>query len=182
MIRIICQKACRQINRVAAGFFTVFLMLGAVYAENGLDDESKKRRVAEMYTAYRKSFPEISDLSPELVFKLLKHMDVVFVDVRDSKEQTVSMIPGALTHKNFLKDVDTYKGRTIITYCTISYRSGKFASKLLKRGIHVINLRGGLLAWIHAGGPVHRNGIPVREIHVYGKKWDLAPSRYKTIY
>lgn len=182
MIRFICQRACRRINAVAAGCFTVLLMLGAVSAGNVLDDESKKHRVAEMYAEYRKSFSEISDLSPELAFKLMKRKDVVFVDVRSSEEQTVSMIPGALAHKKFLKDLDAYKGHTIIAYCTISYRSGKLASKLRKRGIHVINLRGGLLAWLHAGGAVHRDGIPVRKLHVYGKTWDLAPSSYETIY
>jgi sodium/bile acid cotransporter 7 len=116
-------------------------MLGAVSAENVLDDESKQRRVAEMYAEYKKSFPEISDLSPDQVFKLMKRVDVVFVDVRDSEEQTVSMIPGALTHGKFLEDPDSYKERTVIAYCTISYRSGKFVSKLRKRGIHVINLQ-----------------------------------------
>jgi len=182
MMPWICQRACRRIKRVAAGCFTVLLMLGAVSAENVLDDESKQRRVVEMYAEYKKSFPEISDLSPELVFKLMKRVDVVLVDVRDSEEQAVSMISGALTHGKFLEDLDSYKERTVIAYCTISYRSGKFVSKLRKRGIHVINLRGGLLAWLHAGGPVHRNGIPVRKVHVYGKTWDLAPSSYETIY
>ena len=182
MIPFICQRACRRIKRVAAGCFTVLLMLGAVSAENVLDEESKQRRVAEMYAEYKKSFPEISDLSPEQVFKLMKRVDVVFVDVRDSEEQTVSMIPGALTHGKFLEDSDSYKERTVIAYCTISYRSGKFVSKLRKRGIHVINLRGGLLAWLHAGGSVHRDGIPVRKVHVYGKTWNLAPSSYETIY
>ena len=182
MMPWICQRACRRIKRVAAVCFTVLLMLGAVSAENVLDDESKQRRIAEMYAEYKKSFPKISDLSPELVFKLMKRVDVVFVDVRDSEEQAVSMIPGALTHRKFLEDPDSYKERTVIAYCTISYRSGKFVSKLRKRGIHVINLRGGLLAWLHAGGPVHRDGIPVRKVHVYGKTWDLAPSSYETIY
>ena len=182
MMPFICQRARRRIKLVAAGCFTILLMLGTVSAENVLDDETKKRRVAEMYAEYKKSFSEISDLSPEQVFKLMKRVDVVFVDFRSSEEQTVSMIPGALTHRNFLEDPDAYKERTVIAYCTISYRSGKFASKLRKRGIHVINLREGLLAWLHAGGQVHRDGIPVRKVHVYGRTWDLAPSSYETIY
>ena len=182
MMPFICQRDCRRIKRVAAGCFMFLLMLGSVSAENVLDDESKKRRVTEMYAEYKRSFPEISDLSPEQVFKLMKRVDVVFVDIRDSEEQTVSMIPGALTREKFLEDLDSFKKRTVIAYCTISYRSGKFVSKLRKRGIHVINLRGGLLAWLHAGGPVHRDGIPVRKVHVYGKTWDLAPSSYETIY
>lgn len=182
MMPFICQRACRRLRRVAAGCLTVLLMLGAVYAEDVLDDESKQRRVAEMYAGYKKSFPEISDLSPEQVFKLMKRVEVVFVDVRSSREQTVSMIPGALTHGKFLEDPDAYKERTVIAYCTISSRSGKFVNKLRKRGIHVFNLRGGLLAWLHAGGQVHLNGIPVQKVHVYGKTWDLAPSSYETIY
>ena len=85
MMPRICQRACRRIKRVAAGCFTVLLMLGVVSAENVLDDESKQRRIAEMYAEYKKSFPKISDLSPELVFKLMKPVDVVFVDVRTKK-------------------------------------------------------------------------------------------------
>ena len=182
MIPSICQRACRRTKQVVVGCFMVLYMLGAVSAENVLDDQTKQRRVVEMYAKYKKSFPEIADLSPEQVFKLMKRVEVVFVDVRSKEEQTVSMIPGALTHQKFLEDPGSYKERTVIAYCTISYRSGKLASKLRKRGIHVINLRGGLLAWLHAGGPVHRDGIPLRKVHVYGKTWDLAPSSYETIY
>jgi sodium/bile acid cotransporter 7 len=160
----------------------MLLMLGAVCAEDVLDDEAKKHRVAEMYEQYKKSFPEVADLSPEQVFKIMKRVEVVFVDVRSSEEQSVSMIPGAITHERFLEHPDPYEEHTVIGYCTISYRSGKLASKLRKRGIRMINMRGGLLAWLHAGGLVHRDGIPVRKVHVYGRKWDLAPSSYETIY
>ena len=81
MMPFICQRARRRIRRIAAGYFTVLLMLGSVSAENVLDDETKKRRVAEMYAEYKKSFPEISDLSTEQVFKLMKRVEVVFVCV-----------------------------------------------------------------------------------------------------
>lgn len=182
MTLFICRRTCRRIKRIAAGCFAVLLMLGAVSAKDALDDEAKKRRVGEMYEQYKQSFPEVADLSPEQVFKLMKRMEVIFVDVRSSEEQTVSMIAGALGHEKFLENPDPYKKRTVIGYCTISYRSGKLANKLRKRGIRMINLRGGLLAWLHAGGQVHRDGIPVRKVHVYGRKWDLAPSSYETIY
>jgi hypothetical protein len=45
----------------------------------------------------------------------------------------------------------------------------------------VLNLRGGILAWIHAGGKVYKQGKAVNRAHVYGKKWGLAPSAYKSI-
>jgi hypothetical protein len=34
----------------------------------------------------------------------------------------------------------------------------------------MVNLRGGLLAWLHAGGKVYKDGRLVRRVHVYGKK------------
>ena len=182
MMLFINRIACRGIKGFAVVCVTVFIIFGGVSADDVFDDESKQLRILKMYGEYRKSFPEISDISPQEVFILLEHENVVFVDVRDSEEQAVSMIPGAITHKKFLENPDFYKGHTVIGYCTIGYRSGQLASKLMKRGIHMINLRGGILAWIHAGGEVHRDGIPVREVHVYGKTWDLAPSSYKTVY
>jgi sodium/bile acid cotransporter 7 len=49
------------------------------------------------------------------------------------------------------------------------------AEKLQKQDIRMVNLRGGILAWLHAGGAVYRDGKPVNRVHVFGKKWDLAP-------
>ena len=38
------------------------------------------------------------------------------------------------------------------------------------------------LAWVHAGGPLVRANLPVRTLHVYGRKWDLAPKSIETTY
>jgi sodium/bile acid cotransporter 7 len=70
----------------------------------------------------------------------------------------------------------------VIVYCTISYRSGILARELLARGVAVANLQGGLLGWVHAGGPVADAGGPVARMHVYGRKWDLAPLSFETVY
>ncbi len=115
-------------------------------------------------------------------FKIDFSQPSVFLNLKLGAPFYIGPIAPMATHREFLKNPDVYKERTVIAYCTISYRSGKFVRKLRKRGIHVINLRGGLLAWLHAGGPVHRDGITVRKVHVYGKTWDLAPSSYETIY
>ena len=157
MTVFITVKARNLIKWIPAVSFTVFLTFVAVSAETLLGDESKKLRVIEMYEEYKKSFPEVSDLSPQQVLKIMKRIDVVFVDVREPEEQEISMIPGAVPHKKFLENPDIYEESLIIAYCTISYRSGKFVDRLRKRGIHLINLQGGLLAWLHAGGPVHRD-------------------------
>lgn len=147
-----------------------------------LNDAEKRQRVAAMYADYREDFPGIKEIDAEAAIALLSDPGVVFVDVRKPKEQAVSMIPGAITDTQFMDQLDQYRGKRVIVYCTISYRSGKLAAKLQKKGISVTNLKGGLLGWVHAGGPLAQQNQPVRKLHVYGRKWDLAPDTIETVY
>ena len=94
----------------------------------------------------------------------------------------VSMLPGAITKKQYLAEPGRYKDITVVGYCTISYRSGVFARKMQQKGFEVVNLKGGILAWTLEGGSVHdENGREIRQIHVFGKKWNYAPSGYETV-
>jgi sodium/bile acid cotransporter 7 len=145
-------------------------------------DEERLERVHAMYADYRRDFPEVPDISPEAALDLHSRGEALFVDVREPEEQAVSMIPGALTAEAFQAHPERYRGRTVIVYCTISYRSGILARELLARGVAVANLQGGLLGWVHAGGPVADAGGPVARMHVYGRKWDLAPLSFETVY
>lgn len=113
---------------------------------------------------------------------LRKNQKVIFVDVREVKEQEVSMLPGALTKEEFLNNLQKYEDEIIIGYCTISYRSGKLARKLAKQGITMLNLRGGMLAWVHDGGKVYDQYGETKRIHVHGRKWNLAPKGYEAIW
>jgi rhodanese-related sulfurtransferase len=178
----------RRLNPSGAVSFLILLALIClgVFAEAStqgevLKDSSKLKKVNSMYAEYKESFPEVPDISAEQVLRHMEEGRVVFVDVRGPKEQDVSMLPGAITEKAFLKNPDAYKDYRVIGYCTISYRSGKLAQRLKKKGIDMFNLEGGILAWLHAGGKVYRHGKPVNRVHVYGKKWDLAPSGYETV-
>jgi rhodanese-related sulfurtransferase len=90
--------------------------------------------------------------------KLLEEGKAVLVDVREEKEQKVSMLPGAITEAQLLRSPEKYGDRILIGYCTISYRSGKLAQKLKSMGLSMLNLRGGLLAWVHDGGKSDQNG------------------------
>ena len=146
------------------------------------DDRARYGRVMNMYWNYKKSFPKVEDLPAEEALGLWRGGEAVFVDVREAREQAVSTIPGAVRHRDFIKDLDSFKGRTVIVYCTISFRSGRLARRLSRKGIRVINLQGGLLAWLHAGGPVHRDGNPVNRVHVYGRKWNLAPLAVEAVW
>jgi sodium/bile acid cotransporter 7 len=171
-----------SITYLAIIMLIVMLMAGICYADSLLSDNQKQQKIQSMYEKYKKRFPGVDDISAQDAMDLMKKKPVVFVDIRQSEEQAISMLPHAITGKEFLQNPGAYKDHTIISYCTISYRSGKLAEKLKKKGIHMINLRGGLLAWLHAGGKVYRDGRSVRRVHVYGKKWDLAPSHFETVF
>ncbi len=150
--------------------------------EPSLDDAAKLRKIEALYDGYRQSFPEVSELTAAQVLQLVGRMPVVLVDVREEKEQLVSMLPGAIGEKAFSAKPELQRGQLVVAYCTISYRSGELARKLRAQGIQMVNLRGGLLAWLHAGGQVMAGGQPVRRVHVYGEKWNLAPSGYEAIW
>jgi sodium/bile acid cotransporter 7 len=151
-------------------------------AAGTLTDSQKHQLALDMYADYRKSFPEVQDIDAQAAMGLLSEPDVVFVDVRKAKEQAVSMIPGAIKKETFMDQIEQYRNKRIIVYCTISYRSGKLASKLRRKGISVTNLEAGLLGWVHAGGPLVRQDKVVQSLHVYGRKWDLAPAAIDTVY
>lgn len=137
-----------------------------------------------MYEGYkRKSFPGVVDVEPRLAMDLAERPEVLFVDVRPPEERDVSTIPGAVAEETFLNNLEQYKDHIIIGYCTISYRSGKLAQELMARkGITMYNLRGGLLAWLHDGGKVVDGKGETKRIHVYGRKWNLAPSAYEAVW
>lgn len=162
---------------------SILVSFGASLAPAGMLTDVQKRQLAlEMYADYRNSFPEVGDIDAHTAMGLLSEPDVVFVDVRRPNEQKVSMIPGAIKKEEFMDQIEKYRTKRIIAYCTISYRSGKFASKLRRKGIFITNLEAGLLGWVHAGGPLVRQNQSVQRLHVYGRKWDLAPAAIDTVY
>jgi rhodanese-related sulfurtransferase len=152
------------------------------WAGDAMSEAEKRAKIETMYHDYKKDFPDVQDITPAAAMQLLKSNQAVFVDVREKKEQAVSMLPGAITEQEFLNHLDRYRDKTIIGYCTISYRSGKLAENLKAQGVVMLNLRGGLLAWVHAGGKVYDHNGETRRIDVYGRKWDLGPKGYEAVW
>lgn len=177
-----CKNLCLSILFLYTILAASFCIDAASASAASLSDAQKHQQVAAMYADYRKDFSGIEEIGAEEAVDLLRDLDVVFVDVRKPEEQAVSMIPGAVTSEVFLADTERFRGQRIIAYCTISYRSGKLAAKLNRKGIAMVNLKGGLLGWVHAGGPLVRGNLPVSVLHVYGQKWDLAPAGIETVY
>jgi sodium/bile acid cotransporter 7 len=166
--------------RAALAGLLVVAVGGVTLADSRMSDSRKLDRIDELYRGYRKDFPGVGEIEPQEAMRLLQEGRAVFIDVREPKEQAVSMLPAAVTAEEFLKDPGRYSDRVLIGYCTISYRSGKLAQQLAARGITVLNLRGGILAWAHAGGSLRDRDGETRRVHVYGRKWDLAPRGYET--
>ena len=161
------------------------LLLGPAFLScEPADDEKRREEIEEMYKGYKKrSFPEIIDVEPRLAMDLTRRPAVLLVDVRPPEERSVSMIPGAVPEEQFLDNLEKYRNHIVIGYCTISYRSGKLAQELMdKHGITMYNLRGGLLAWLHDGGKLVDPEGETKHIHVYGRKWNLAPSAYEAVW
>lgn len=145
-----------------------------------LTDAEKLARVEEMVEEVERRFPEVEAVSVEEVGRLLETGGVVLVDARAPREREVSWIPGSITAEEFEQDPDRYAERTVVAYCTIGHRSSEYAQRQVAEGRRVLNLRGSLLSWTHAGGPLVDSDGPTNRLHVYGQTWDLAPARYAT--
>jgi rhodanese-related sulfurtransferase len=157
--------------------------LFSILAQEGVTaDRKKKETVYELYADYAESFPEVQDISAREAMALMKTKRVVFVDVRKSKEQQVSMLPGSVSEKVFERNMKRYKDHTVIGYCTIRYRSGKLARELRKKGFTMLNLKGGLLAWLNEGGKVYNKHGETNRVHVYWKKWDYVPEGFEAVW
>ena len=105
------------------------------------------------------------------------------MDVREEAEMEVSILPGAISWEQYRKAPAKYADKKVVLYCTIGYRSGERVLEAIKDGAgNVYNLAGSILSWAHAGGQVFKDGKEVKRIHVYGRKWDLAPEGYEGVY
>lgn len=102
----------------------------------------------------------------------------VLLDVRTEAERAVSVIPGAVFDADAIAS-----GAEVIVYCTVGLRSGQTARQLRERGINALNLRGGILAWLAAGGTlVDAQGVPTQRVHVYGRRWNAVPQGFEAVW
>ena len=158
---------------------------GLVYYLTGsqqVSDRRKYEKVLKLYMSQKKEFPDVQDVSPREAMELVNTGKVVFIDVREAGEQSISRLPGAITIDRFLENFEPYHNFIKIGYDTIGLRSGIIARELLQKEIPMYNLRGGLLAWVHAGGKVYNKKAETRRVHVYDRKWDLAPNGYDAVW
>ena len=101
----------------------------------------------------------------------------VLVDVRSDSEQSVSMIPGAISKQSYDRALDEHRDKTVVAYCTAGGRSYLYARKLARRNIHARNLTAGIVGWCNAGGPLQTPaGEPTNRVHVDEKVFPIPES------
>lgn len=164
---------------------TLFAAPGCAQTDPPESDEEARATIRAMYEGYRKQFPDIAETTPaEIAKDYKKDQDrFVIVDVRTPKEQEVSMIPGALTQKEFEAKRDGLEDKRVIVHCTIGFRSGMYVKKLKEEGYDAENLAGSLLLWTHEGLPlVDKEGEPTKKVHVYGSQWNLVREDYEGVW
>ncbi|RME17216.1 MAG: rhodanese-like domain-containing protein [Bdellovibrio sp.] len=166
-------------------FIFLILLLASFhsFAENSkaLTKNQLRLKIEKLYEKWTKDF-QLEEISPKELQSLLqqKAPNVIVVDARSPEEVRVSKIPHAITKEEILKAPHTYKNKLIVTYCTIGYRSGQFATELKEKyHLKVKNLKGSLLGWVLENGPlVTPEGKPTKKVHVYSRKWKLVPPDY----
>lgn len=167
------------LRRIGFGLSALGAQLGLVDPPPG--DDEREAEVDDLYGRYAQEFPEVPSIGPDELAALQERGEVVLVDVRTEAERAVSMLPGAVPAESF--DPDAAAGRTVVAYCTIGYRSGLWAAEQRANGVDVLNLEGSVLAWTHSGRSlVGPDGEPTHEVHVYGRRWDLARTDYQAVW
>lgn len=122
---------------------------------------------------------DVDQQLPEQTKNLAK--GYVIVDVRSEREVKVSIIPGAITKKQYEQAIERYKDRTAVVYCTIGGRSAQYAKELKGKGITVKNFKGSILQWVQAGLPVVTpDGEPTNRVHTYSSRYKI-PDRYEQV-
>lgn len=158
---------------------------GSAQADQTLS--SRKETLRRMYDESQKGFPAVQDITCKQLQDLLQASDpVVLVDVRSPDEQEVSVLPGNVMRKeDFDGHQQEWANHTIVTYCTIGARSGKYAQQLIDQGVpQVYNLRGSIIAWTQEGYSLVKGDnsqTPTTEVHTFGKQWDLVGDGYQSI-
>ena len=145
----------------------------------------KRSQITAMYQKYARNFTQVTGISVEELQNLQQQkQNIILVDVRSPEERSVSMIPGAITQAEFEQNLAQYTQNQaiIVAYCTIGYRSGKYAERLRKKGINILNLEGSLLAWSHIRGKLINATGSTNKIHVFGRKWQLTADSYQPVW
>ena len=144
--------------------------------------EDRRRALEEMISQVSRRFPDVKTINAATLRERLPADDTVLVDVRPPAERAVSTLPGAITPEEFEGRLDELGDCTVVAYCTVGARSSRYARRMGRRGVPVLNLEGSLLAWTHAGGELTDGSAATKKLHVFGPRWNLAADGYEGVW
>lgn len=114
---------------------------------------------------------------------------MVLVDVRGDDERAVSVIEGAMSAEEYERVRRTIGPHDAVCYCTIGYRSGRFAEKMNKAreagdDVKYLNLYGSIVAYTHEGGELvdPKTGEKTNKVHTFGKQWSCVADGYEPVF
>lgn len=157
------------------------------------DMEARKARAEVMADTYAKKFSQPLISAADLADALRNSREgggkVVLVDVRSPEERAVSVMEDAIHGERGLEalsDAELTAAALIVPYCTIGYRSGRVAERLVReRGLASERVRNGagVVLFSHHPDLVFidpLSGARTRKLHVFGREWDIASLDYTT--
>ena len=109
------------------------------------------------------------------------------MDAREADEYNVSHLAKAklVGYNNFNIDSLNVKDKNtpIVVYCSVGYRSGKIAEKLIEKGYtNVQNLYGGIFEWKNEGNNVVDKNGTTNDVHPYSKSWGIWLKKGNKVY
>ena len=155
-----------------------------------------------MYKSYHAKFPDIPTLTSaeylQTISSPASSNNYILVDVRSKTEHNVSMIPNSISLQEFETQMKNTSNsvnpdQTVVTYCTIGYRSGLEARRI--RDIYhmkVLNLDG-IVNYTHACSAMKREGNggegpflqeprsrkSTKRVHVFGPAWNVVSDDFE---
>ena len=126
----------------------------------------------------------IENLETGDIFQLVTRdaRSILLLDVRSDCETVVSMIPGAMTRRNFECRCRELQKNLVVAYCTVGGRSLLYAQQLAAKGFDVRNYGGSILAWCEDGNPlVKPDGSTTNQLHTHNR-FIKAPSGYERVW
>ncbi len=130
-------------------------------------------------------FPEVPQISVadlDTWFHDSHRKPPLLIDVRSRAEYAVSHLHNArwidtLEHVSKAMAGVSHT-ESIVTYCSVGYRSSAYAQRLLRDGFtNVRDLKGSIFEWGNGGLPVYRHDRVVHHVHPYNRYWGLLLKR-----
>ncbi|MDJ0622139.1 MAG: rhodanese-like domain-containing protein [Desulfocapsaceae bacterium] len=119
----------------------------------------------------QEDFPLVKHVEIDELSRIMAEEKILLIDVREADEFAISQIQGARNIESPEK-VHTDEQTRIVVYCSVGYRSARFAQDLQERGFqNVANLRGSIFAWANQGYPLYQGSERTNKVHPFNKKW-----------